>query len=79
MDTIERILKLKGEWRLRKRKRFMRRLLAWVLMIALLGGALFIYLNYMQPEEIDIISPEAIEDIRGYCIIGKRYYLLSLH
>jgi|TARA_Y100000816_G_C25605201_1_gene324040 cell division septal protein FtsQ len=65
MDTIERILKLKGEWRLRKRKRFMRRLLAWVLMIALLGGALFIYLNYMQPEEIEIISPEAIEDIRG--------------
>ena len=59
MDTIERILKLKGEWRLRKRKRFMRRLLAWVLMIALLGGALFIYLNYMQPEEIEIISPEA--------------------
>ena len=65
MDTIERILKLKGEWRLRKRKRFMRRLLAWVLMIALLGGALFIYLNYMQPEEIEIISPEAIENIRG--------------
>ena len=65
MDTIERILKLKGEWRLRKRKRFMRRLLAWVLMIALLGGALFIYLNYMQPEEIEIISPETIEDIRG--------------
>ncbi len=65
MDAIERILKLKGEWRLRKRKRFMRRLLAWVLMIALLGGALFIYLNYMQPEEIEIISPEAIEDIRG--------------
>ena len=65
MDTIERILKLKGEWRLRKRKRFMRRLLAWVLMIALLGSALFIYLNYMQPEEIEIISPEAIEDIRG--------------
>ena len=65
MDTIERILKLKGEWRLRKRKRFMRRLLAWVLMIALLGGALFIYLNYMEPEEIEIISPEAIEDIRG--------------
>ena len=65
MDTIERILKLKGEWRLRKRKRFMRRLLAWVLMIALLGGALFIYLNYMQPEEIEIISPEAIKDIRG--------------
>ena len=65
MDTIERILKLKGEWRLRKRKRFMRRLLAWVLMIALLGGALFIYLNYMQPEEIEIISPDAIEDIRG--------------
>ena len=65
MDTIERILKLKGEWRLRKRKRFMRRLLAWVLTIALLGGALFIYLNYMQPEEIEIISPEAIEDIRG--------------
>ena len=65
MDTIESILKLKGEWRLRKRKRFMRRLLAWVLMIALLGGALFIYLNYMQPEEIEIISPEAIEDIRG--------------
>ena len=65
MDTIERILKLKGEWRLRKMKRFMRRLLAWVLMIALLGGALFIYLNYMQPEEIEIISPEAIEDIRG--------------
>ena len=65
MDTIERILKLKGEWRLRKRKRFMRRLLAWVLMIALLGGALFIYLNYMQPEEIEIISPEAIEDITG--------------
>ena len=65
MDTIERILKLKGEWRLRKRKRFMRRLVAWVLMIALLGGALFIYLNYMQPEEIEIISPEAIEDIRG--------------
>ena len=65
MYTIERILKLKGEWRLRKRKRFMRRLLAWVLMIALLGGALFIYLNYMQPEEIEIISPEAIEDIRG--------------
>ena len=65
MDTIERILKLKGEWRLRKTKRFMRRLLAWVLMIALLGGALFIYLNYMQPEEIEIISPEAIEDIRG--------------
>ena len=65
MDTIERILKLKGEWRLRKRKRFMRKLLAWVLMIALLGGALFIYLNYMQPEEIEIISPEAIEDIRG--------------
>ena len=65
MDTIERILKLKGEWRLRKRTRFMRRLLAWVLMIALLGGALFIYLNYMQPEEIEIISPEAIEDIRG--------------
>ena len=65
MDTIERILKLKGEWRLRKRKRVMRRLLAWVLMIALLGGALFIYLNYMQPEEIEIISPEAIEDIRG--------------
>ena len=65
MDTIERILKLKGEWRLRKRKRFMRRLLAWVLMIALLGGALFIYLNYMQPEKIEIISPEAIEDIRG--------------
>ena len=64
MDTIERILKLKGEWRLRKRKRFMRRLLAWVLMIALLGGALFIYLNYMQPEEIEIISPEPIEDIR---------------
>ena len=65
MDTIERILKLKGEWRLRKRKRFMRRLLAWVLMIALLGSALFIYLNYMQPEEIEIISPEAIEGIRG--------------
>ena len=43
----------------------MRRLLAWGLMIALLGGALFIYLNYMQPEEIEIISPEAIEDIRG--------------
>ena len=63
MDTIERILKLKGEWRLRKRKRFMRRLLAWVLMIALLGGALFIYLNYMKTEEI--VIPEPIEDIRG--------------
>ena len=63
MDTIERILKLKGEWRLRKRKRFMRRLLAWVLMIALLGGALFIYLNYMKTE--DIVIPEPIEDIRG--------------
>ena len=63
MDTIERILKLKGEWRLRKRKRFMRKLLAWVLMIALLGGALFIYLNYMKTE--DIVIPEPIEDIRG--------------
>ena len=63
MDTIERILKLKGEWRLRKRKRFMRKLLAWVLMIALLGGALFIYLNYMKTEEI--VIPEPIEDIRG--------------
>jgi|TARA_Y100001937_G_C6878802_1_gene223831 hypothetical protein len=41
----------------------MRRLLAWVLMIALLGGALFIYLNYMQPEEL--VIPEPIEDIRG--------------
>ena len=63
MDTIERILKLKGEWRLRKRKRFMRKLLAWVLMIALLGSALFIYLNYMKAEEI--VIPEPIEDIRG--------------
>ena len=63
MDTIERILKLKGEWRLRKRKRFMRKLLAWVLMIALLGSALFIYLNYMKTE--DIVIPEPIEDIRG--------------
>ena len=63
MDTIERILKLKGEWLLRKRKRFMRRLLAWVLMIALLGSALFIYLNYMKTE--DIVIPEPIEDIRG--------------
>ena len=63
MDTIERILKLKGEWRLRKRKRFMRRLLAWVLMIALIGGAIWIYLNYMQPEEL--VIPEPIEDIRG--------------
>ena len=41
----------------------MRRLLAWVLMITLLGGALYIYLN--QKEEINIITPEAIEDIRG--------------
>ena len=41
----------------------MRRLLAWVLMIALLGSALFIYLNYMKPEEI--VIPEPIEDIRG--------------
>ena len=63
MDTIERILKLKGEWRIRKRKRFMRRLLAWVLMITLLGGALYLYLN--QKEKINIITPEAIEDIRG--------------
>ena len=41
-------------------------LLAWVLMIALLGGALFIYLNYMQ-EEIEIISQDSygVEDIRG--------------
>ena len=59
----ERILKLKGEWRIRKRKRFMRRLLAWVLMITLLGGALYLYLN--QKEKINIITPEAIEDIRG--------------
>ena len=59
----ERILKLKGEWRIRKRKRFMRRLLAWVLMITLLGGALYLYLN--QKEDINIITPEAIEDIRG--------------
>lgn len=59
----ERIIKLKGEWRLKKRKRFMRRLLAWVLMIALLGGALYIYLNHMQPEEI--VIPEPIEEIRG--------------
>ena len=48
MDTIERILKLKGEWRLRKKKRFMRRLLAWVLMIALIGGAIYVYLNWMK-------------------------------
>ena len=59
----ERILKLKGEWRIRKRKRFMRRLLAWVLMITLLVGALYLYLN--QKEKINIITPEPIEDIRG--------------
>jgi len=41
----------------------MRRLLAWVLMIALIGGAIWIYLNYMQPEEL--VIPEPIEDIRG--------------
>lgn len=59
----DRIIKLKGEWRIKKRKRFLRRLLAWVLMIALIGGAIWVYLNYMQPEEL--VIPEPIEDIRG--------------
>ena len=59
----DRIIKLKGEWRIKKRKRFLRRLLAWVLMITLIGGAIWVYLNYMQPEEL--VIPEPIEDIRG--------------
>tara|TARA_B100001778_G_scaffold159266_1_gene130930 strand:+ start:1253 stop:1450 length:198 start_codon:yes stop_codon:yes gene_type:complete len=59
----DRIIRLKGEWRIKKRKRFWRRVLAWVLMIALIGGAIWVYLNYMQPEEL--VIPEPIEDIRG--------------
>ena len=60
----DRIIKLKGEWRIKKRKRFLRRLLAWVLMILLIGGAIYVYLNWMQPQE-EIVIPEPIEDIRG--------------
>ena len=46
-DRKERILKLKGEWKLKKKKQFRKRLLNWVLMIALLGGAPYVYLNWM--------------------------------
>tara|TARA_B100001564_G_scaffold304531_1_gene273148 strand:+ start:972 stop:1172 length:201 start_codon:yes stop_codon:yes gene_type:complete len=60
----DRIIRLKGEWRIKKRKRFWRRVLAWVLMIALIGGAIWVYLNWMQPQE-EIVIPEPIEDIRG--------------
>ena len=60
----DRIIRLKGEWRIKKRKRFWRRVLAWVLMIALIGGAIWVYLNWMQPQE-EIVIPETIEDIRG--------------
>ena len=60
----DRIIRLKGEWRIKKRKRFWRRVLAWVLMIALIGGAIYVYLNWMQPQE-EIVIPEPIEDIRG--------------
>ena len=47
----DRIIRLKGEWRIKKRKRFWRRVLAWVLMIALIGGAIWVYLNWMHPQE----------------------------
>ena len=46
-DWKERILKLKGEWKLKKKKQFRKRLLNWFLMIALLGGALYVYLDWM--------------------------------
>ena len=60
----DRIIRLKGEWRIKKRKRFWRRVLAWVLMIALIGGAIWVYLNWMQPQE-EIVIPEPIEEVRG--------------
>jgi|TARA_B100000953_G_scaffold235472_1_gene196849 predicted nucleic acid-binding Zn ribbon protein len=43
----ERILKLKGEWRLKKKKRFRKKAINWVLMIALIGAAIWVYLNWM--------------------------------
>ena len=46
-DWNTRIRKLKGEWKLKKKKEFRKRLLNWILMIILLGGALYVYLNWM--------------------------------
>jgi hypothetical protein len=43
----ERIVRLKGEWRIKKRKELQKRILNWVLMIALIGAAVYVYLNWM--------------------------------
>ena len=60
----DRITRLKGEWRIRKKTSFRKRLINIVLMIVLIGGAIWVYLNWMQPQE-EIVIPEPIEDIRG--------------
>ena len=44
----DRILKLKGDWRIKKRKRFWKKVLHWSLMILLMGGAIYVYLNWMK-------------------------------
>lgn len=60
----DRITRLKGEWRIRKKTSFRKRLINIVLMIALIGGAIWVYLNWMQPQE-EIVIPEPIEEVRG--------------
>ena len=44
----DRILKLKGEWRIKKRKRFWKKVLNWFLMILLIGGAIYVYITWMK-------------------------------
>lgn len=60
----DRITRLKGEWRIRKKTSFRKRLINIVLMIVLIGGAIWVYLNWMQPQE-EIVIPEPIEEVRG--------------